>query len=354
MTDPINIKTAKIFESLKQRHEEKEYNEPPNTDKEILERDLVYEILSKNSDKTIASWIRLQQTWSHAAYNVFKDYDTYLILIFLINKMWKNYADRFMFFSMEEFYTKEEAVIEKINLIEIAGSLNIPKETIRRKISLLQDLNFISRKGKSIYLNVRAFDKKRPTENIILLSKFLEKNSELLSKEDWFGKKIAFEDIHAFITKYFTICWKHFYMLQIPFFVRYRKFFGDLETWNVWAAIGVAQFADLQKKLDSSLISRSEDYKDFFIKIFTHKPEHGINASSISDISTIPRATVIRKLRILEKNKLIKKDSKLEYISILKGKNANTIKENYMTTQRSIAMFVAEMFDLMKNSNLKL
>ena len=145
MTDPINIKTAKVFEAIKQRHEEKE-NEELTSSKQIFERDTVYEILSRNSDKTLALWIRLQQTWSHSAYNVFKDYDTYLILIFLINKMWKNYADRFMFFSMEEFYTKEEVLIEKINLIEIAGSLNIPKETIRRKISLLQDLNFIRRK----------------------------------------------------------------------------------------------------------------------------------------------------------------------------------------------------------------
>ena len=36
-----------------------------------------------------------------------------------------------------------------------------------------------------------------------------------------------------------------------------------------------------------------------------HKAKRGINASSISDISSIPRATVIRKLKTLEKRKLI-------------------------------------------------
>ena len=43
-----------------------------------------------------------------------------------------------------------------------------------------------------------------------------------------------------------------------------------------------------------------------------HKSKRGINASSISDISAIPRATVIRKLS-LEKNKQIIRNKKLEY-----------------------------------------
>ena len=44
-----------------------------------------------------------------------------------------------------------------------------------------------------------------------------------------------------------------------------------------------------------------------------HKAKRGINASSISDISSIPRATVIRKLKTLEKKKLINRNKKLEY-----------------------------------------
>ena len=39
----------------------------------------------------------------------------------------------------------------------------------------------------------------------------------------------------------------------------------------------------------------------------------GINASSIADISRIPRATVIRKLKWLVKQDCIKKNKNLEY-----------------------------------------
>ena len=41
--------------------------------------------------------------------------------------------------SEEQFYTKEEFEIEKINLIEISEELSIAKETVRRKINELNE-----------------------------------------------------------------------------------------------------------------------------------------------------------------------------------------------------------------------
>ena len=55
--------------------------------------------------------------------------------------------------SMDAFFEQEQIAIDKINLIQISKSLNIPKETVRRKINYLQDHEIIFRSGKSIYLN---------------------------------------------------------------------------------------------------------------------------------------------------------------------------------------------------------
>ena len=55
--------------------------------------------------------------------------------------------------SFESFYNQERLSIDKINLIEISKDLNIPKETIRRKVNFLQDQGIIYRDGKSIFLN---------------------------------------------------------------------------------------------------------------------------------------------------------------------------------------------------------
>ena len=235
MSKPIDLKTVKIFEPLKKKpsFENKIFN--------TLNPDLVYEVLSNNSNETVTLWFKLQQAWCNNAYNTFKDYDSYLILVYLVNTVFQKYSDRFQFLSYEEFYAKDELVIDKINLIEISKELNIPKETIRRKVNFLQDQNIIFRKGKAIFFSNAINKMQRPANSKKMMSNFLEKNGEILTKESWFGKTFNKEEIESFLDKYFTICWQHWFRLQIPFLVRHRTFFGDLETWNVWGSIGISQ-----------------------------------------------------------------------------------------------------------------
>ena len=53
---------------------------------------------------------------------------------------------------MEAFYSQEKVGIEKLNLIEISKDLNIPKETVRRKVNYLQSIDIIIRSGKITYI----------------------------------------------------------------------------------------------------------------------------------------------------------------------------------------------------------
>tara|TARA_B100001057_G_C22354816_1_gene758514 strand:- start:370 stop:645 length:276 start_codon:yes stop_codon:yes gene_type:complete len=88
--------------------------------------------------------------------------------------------------------------------------------------------------------------------------------------------------------------------------------------------------------------------------LLRHLPKNGINASSISEISNIPRATVIRKLKYLKKQKLVKKNKKLEYMLLPSPKNITLFEQNYMHNQKHKAGFVTIIFDLMKNSSFKI
>ena len=76
---------------------------------------------------------------------------------------------------MDEFYDLDTIIIDKINLIQISNELNIPKETIRRKVNELQEENILERKGKSIIFNRKGIDTQKPSETIDLLSTFIEK-----------------------------------------------------------------------------------------------------------------------------------------------------------------------------------
>ena len=84
------------------------------------------------------------------------------------------------------------------------------------------------------------------------------------------------------------------------------------------------------------------------------KIERGINASSIADISTIPRATVMRKLKWLIREDAIKKNKSLEYQLKNSGKINKIISQNTLINQEAVADFISDIFDYMKNSNFKL
>ncbi len=347
MSKPIDIKTAKIYEHLKSKpsYENKSFK--------TFNSEVVYDVLAKNSNDTVTLWFKLQQAWCNNAYSTFKDYDTYLILVYLVNQVFQKYSDRFQYLSYEEFYEKKELVIDKINLIEISKELNIPKETIRRKVNFLQERNIIFRKGKSIFFNNHIQRVQRPANSKKTMSIFLEKTSLILAKESWFGRPYTKEEIENFIDKYFTICWQHWFRLQIPFLIRHRTFFGDLETWNVWGAIGISQFTDYSKQIRERVIEDPRTYADLYLHLLKHTPKNGINASSISEISNIPRATVIRKLKNLLKQKLVTKNKNLEYMLLPSKKNINSFEQNYMHNQKHKAGFVTTLFDLMKNSTFK-
>ena len=347
MSKPIDLKTVNIFEPLKKKpsFENKIFN--------TINADEVYDVLSSHSNETVTLWFKLQQAWCNNAYNAFKDYDSYLILIYLVNQVFQKYSDRFQYLSFQEFYEKNELNIDKINLIEISKELNIPKETIRRKVNFLQDQNIIFRKGKTIFFNNAINRVQKPSNSKKMLVNFLEKTSSILGKEEWFGKSFSKEEIEGFIDKYFTICWQHWLRLQIPYLVRHRTFFGDLETWNVWGAIGISQFTDYSKQVKSRVVEDPRTYADLYLHLLRHTPKNGINASSISEISTIPRATVIRKLKYLLKQKLVTKNKKLEYMLLPSPKNIKSFEENYMHNQKHKAGFVTTIFDLMKNSSFK-
>ncbi len=340
MSKTVDIKIAHINENEKNI--------------QSLEKDKVFDIFQRNLNEVLKLFYRLEQEWVNRAYKKFNDFDSYLILMYLMNKIYINYSDRFHYKSLGAFYGQDKVGIEKINLIEISKDLIIPKETIRRKINYLQAQDIIIRNGKSIFLNTKGLEIQKPMNTIDNMSSLLSKLSTYLSAEDWFGKEFAKDDIKKFITEHFTVSWEYWYRFQIPFLKRHRLFFGDLESWNVWASIGLVQISSLIEEIQNDLLSQPKTYDDFFLYTIRHKSKRGINASSISDISSIPRATVIRKLKFLEKKKLINRNKRLEYTIGSKREHMRGIEQNYKINQKAFSDYVSTMFNLMKFSKFKI
>ena len=339
MSDPIDIKTKKII---------------PSASVNKFEKSLVLNNLEFNILSHWDTWGKFQQAWTRRAYRSFKDLDKYVVLIYLIKNNWQNLTDKFQYQSMDEFYETDGVTIEKINLIQISNDLNIPKETIRRKVNELQNSDILRRVGKSIIFNRQGIETQKPNDMIELLSVFIEKKSKMMSGQEWFGEKLSKDCITRFIKKYFTIVWLRFFRMQIPFLTRHRNVFGDLETWIVWGNIGLSHQYQLAKAAEKNLITSPITLKSYYSNVADVKIDRGVNASSIADISSIPRATVIRKLNWLVSQKAIKKNKNLEYQMKKGGKLNNKISENFLLNQHSVAEFLTDIYDLMKNSKFKL
>ena len=129
----------------------------------------------------------------------------------------------------------------------------------------------------------------------------------MLHGQEWFGDHLSKDFIKIFIKKYFTIVWLRFFKMQIPFLTRHRTVFQDLETWIVWGNIALSHQYHLAKAAENNLLSEPVTLLNYYSEVADVKIVRGINASSIADISRIPRATVIRKLKWLVRQESIKK-----------------------------------------------
>tara|TARA_Y100000816_G_C26026206_1_gene537046 strand:- start:7 stop:1026 length:1020 start_codon:yes stop_codon:yes gene_type:complete len=339
MSETIDIKTKKII---------------PQSSSNKFDKSLVLANLEINILSHWDTWGKFQQAWTNRSYRAFKDLDKYVVMIYLIRNYWQNLSDKFQYQTMDEFYDSDNIIIDKINLIQISNELSIPKETIRRKVNELQNEGILKRDGKSIIFDKKGMNTQKPDDTIDLLSTFIEKKANMLKGNEWFGEHISKDQIKTFIKKYFTIIWLRFFKLQIPFLTRHRKCFRDLETWIVWGNIALSHQYHLAKAAEKNLLTEPIKFKNYYNSVATIKIERGINASSIADISTIPRATVIRKLKWLVKQDCIRKNKNLEYQMKNKGKLNKRISENFMLNQNRVAEFLTDFFDYIKNSNFKI
>jgi hypothetical protein len=148
--------------------------------------------------------------------------------------------------------------------------------------------------------------------------------SRILSEENRniINSPVQSKELEHFIRNNFTLIWKFYFRAQIPNLVDWRNFYGDLESWAVAGTVLTNQMHKIRDKykgkgviFDSDKLSNDEKFKKVYETALSKGNEiTGVNASSISEISGIPRATVIRKLKQGMKMGVLDKDKNQLYI----------------------------------------
>lgn len=246
-----------------------------------------------------------------------------------------------------------------VNMVNITG---IPKETVRRKIRKLLDQEYIfnNKKDKEYYWSLNK-NKKRSDffikivqGDINMISKFAYEISKLLNLdlEEW--------EIRDEIQSQFSFHFYHFLSCQLSWMKMWQQRIKDIDLVliTLQALIPTLQYINKNENLNTDNIqnlhkiigSANNNYLGC---------KYCISASSISEITGIPRATCIRKLLKLEKMGTLvrEKKSKRYYVNQFVEDRTRFIltENNVRETTEIFSRYIAIMLNaLIRNKNKKL
>ena len=315
-----------------------------------LDKEKLFEIINKNFSALAPAYYTLITTWLIDAYKVYNGIDKFIILIYLINKDLISKRKNEEMVDYDTFYKDKSLEILKINISDIAKDLLIPKENVRRKISELEEKGIIKRKGKKIFIERSGFIQSKTNITLNDFSVLVSKFSEILKDKKITDKSFDTEEISKSIKENFSFCWYQFYKFIFIFTNSWKAGTKtqDLET------VCVGLIVLINTVQNRNFKNKSLDRKKYLKEI--QKPDHiGINAFSIAEITGIPRATVVRKLEFLMKNKFLNISEKKLYTfgMTMQSKQFKVISKLQDRNMNALSKFLYRVFNQIKviNSN---
>ena len=166
-----------------------------------LTDDQVYESIMSHYSTLSKDWISHQWNWMNNVYASFNDHYKYMIVISLAEKTLQFYDQMNILYAYDEYYSKSYLQIEKFSITELCAKLDLPKETVRRKVLELEKEGVITRNKKKIIIDRKAFPFVKPDNQIKFSSKYIHLVSQVLNKDKVYSKKLDQKTIENIIKK---------------------------------------------------------------------------------------------------------------------------------------------------------
>ncbi len=313
----------------------------------VLNDDQVYDHMMKSYDQLGRDWIVHQWSWMNNVYMAFNDHYKYLIVISLVEKTLQFYDQMNILYSFDQFYSKPSLQIEKFSITELCEKLQLPKETLRRKVLELEKLGVLKRTKKQITIDRSVFPQVKPERQIKLTAKYIYLMSVIFNKDGIYKNNLDTKFIENTIKKNFSLCWRWFYRMQIPMIIGYHEMFDDIATFHIWGTVAMNQAFNYKKNtIHADTTSLTPSYMKFNKGVIEQEGAiTGISAMSLSDMTNIPRATVIRKCKILINAGYLKFNDKKQYV--MTGFNISKILPYQRKVFRNKAKFIRKILNLL-------
>ena len=281
-----------------------------------FEKKNIEKILLDNFVKLMPSFYEMESMFLSGIYKRYGDLEGGNIVIFFAKDLHlkilrKREIDLTFDLSLDEFWHNHKNVIQnKKKIITIAKNVGIPRETVRRKILYLIKAKHIKKtekntifwepdsKSKDSYIEIIR-------EQINSLSKFIFQQSKLLSLN------IPLSKIEKEIKNNYSFYWYHYLNTQLQYIKFWQEQFKDLEMLLIGLQTLIQTVRCLKttekfQTLNSFILTKISRNREE--SVYSNIKNANISATSISEVTGIPRANCIRKLEKFIKMKVIEKD----------------------------------------------
>ena len=264
---------------------------------EHIDEKIINKVIQDNFAALAPCYFTLTSNWFVRAYDHWKDIDKFVIIIYLIHQDLVYFRQNGLKINYETFYEKKSIEIDKINISDISKDLGVPKESVRRKVLELEKQKVIKKTGKKIFVVRDTLYSAKAVETLTEVATLLHEFSKILKKEKLVTEVYTVKEIILAIKENFSYCMYQFNKFWFIYINRWRNELKDLET----LGIGMVVLINAVKNKDFVPKKNMRSYH----KELMDSDNRGVNAMSISEITGIPRPTVVRKLKYLINKKYL-------------------------------------------------
>ena len=262
----------------------------PSISAEIDEK-VINKVIQDNFAALAPYYFTLTSNWFVRAYDHYKDIDKFVIIIYLIHQDLIYFRQNGLKIDYETFYKNKSLEIDKIKISDISKDLGVPKESVRRKVLELENQKIIKKTGKKIFVVRDTLYSAKAVETLTEVATILHEFNNILKKEKLVTKVYSINEIILAIKENFSYCLYQFNKFWFIYIGRWREQVKDLET----LCIGMVVVINAVKNKD---FTPKKNMGSFHEELMG-SDNRGVNAMSISEITGIPRPTVVRKLKYL-------------------------------------------------------
>ena len=273
-----------------------------------FEKNNIEKILKENFTKLMPTFYEMESTFLAGVYKRYGDLEGGNIVIYFARDLHleilrKRENDLNFDLSLDMFWSNHKNIKQgKKKIISVSKETGLPKETTRRKIiSLIKKKHLKKEERNRLFWEPASEHKdtylKIIGEQINSLSKFILEQAKLLQLS------VPLAKIEREIKKNYSFYWYHFLTVQLQYIRFWQTRLNDLEMLLIGLQTIIQTVNHVNRKTENGFFANVKIQKNIDFK------EANISATSVSEVTGIPRATCIRKLDKFVKMKVLEKDS---------------------------------------------